>query len=61
MSNDDIDKAYVSPYDKFLFRFDATHGKSASQKKEIDKYAEIARKRDDKGYKESESEIWTEF
>ena len=33
MSDNDIDKAYVSPYDKFLFGFDATHDKSASQLK----------------------------
>ena len=62
MSNDiDIDKAYVSPYDKFLFEFDAKHEKSASQIVEIKKHEEIARKRDDKNYLEQSSELWTEF
>jgi hypothetical protein len=61
MSNNDIDKAYVSPYDKFLFEFDATHEKSASQIKEIEKNARIARMRDDKDYKAGDSEIWEEF
>lgn len=62
MSNDtDIDKAYVSPYDKFLFEFDATHEKSASQMKEIKKHERLARMRDDKNYKEDQSGIWSEF
>lgn len=41
MNSNDIDKAYVSPYDKFLFEFDATHSKSASQLKEINKHKRI--------------------
>lgn len=61
MSNDDINKVYVSPYDKFLFEFDATHKKSASQIKEIEKHAIIAHKRDDKDYKDNTSELWEEF
>ena len=62
MSNDiDIDKAYVSPYDKFLFEFDAKHAKSASQMKEIQKHEQIALMRDNKDYPENSSEIWTEF
>lgn len=62
MSTDtDIDKAYVSPYDKFLFEFDATHKKSASQVKEIQKHERIAHMRDNKDYQEDKSEIWTEF
>lgn len=62
MSNEtDIDKAYVSPYDKFLFEFDATHQKSASQMKEITKHAKLALMRDDKNYPEDESDIWTGF
>lgn len=60
MSND-IDKAYVSPYDKFLFEFDATHEKTESQIKEIKKNARIAHMRDDKEYHQSKSEIWEEF
>jgi hypothetical protein len=42
----DIDKAYVSPIDEFLFGFDATHEKSTSQIKEIEKHLKIAAKRD---------------
>lgn len=61
MTNDDIDKAYVSPYDKFLFEFDATHEKSASQLKEIEKHQRIATMRDDKHYKAEKGELWEEF
>lgn len=61
MSNNDIDKAYVSPYDKFLFEFDATHAKSASQIKEIKKHERIAHMRDDKDYIDNKGEIWEEF
>lgn len=57
----DIDKAYVSPYDKFLFEFDANHQKSASQLKEIEKHQRIALMRDDKEYIDPNSEIWTDF
>jgi hypothetical protein len=46
MVNPDIDKAYVSPYDRFLFEFDATHEKSASQLKEIKKHERIFALRD---------------
>ena len=63
MSNNDIDidKAYVSPYDKFLFEFDATHKKSASQMKEIQKHKRLAEIRDNKEYKNDKGEIWEEF
>lgn len=63
MSNEliDIDKAYVSPYDKFLFEFDAQHQKTASQMKEIKKHQRIALMRDDKEYQENQGVIWTEF
>lgn len=46
MSNNDIDKAYVSPYDRFLYEFDACHEKSASQLKEIKKHQRIFALRD---------------
>ena len=46
MSSNDIDKAYVSPYDRFLFEFDACHEKSASQLKEIKKHQRIFALRD---------------
>jgi hypothetical protein len=61
MSTNDIDKAYVSPYDKFLFEFDATHEKSLSQIKEIEKHERIALMRDDKEYKTDIGEIWVDF
>lgn len=61
MSSNNIDKAYVSPYDKFLFEFDATHKKSESQIKEIKKNRRIAQMRDNKNYKEDKSEIWSDF
>ncbi|MDR3441660.1 MAG: hypothetical protein P4L65_01450 [Legionella sp.] len=61
MNTTDIDKSYVSPYDKFLFEFDATHSKSESQIKEIKKNGRIAEMRDNKEYKETGSEIWKEF
>ena len=47
MSSYDIDKAYVSPYDRFLYEFDACHEKSASQLKEIKKHERIFAKRDE--------------
>lgn len=61
MSMLDIDKAYVSPYDKFLYEYDATHGKSASQIKEIEKHARIALMRDNQDYVVEQSEIWEAF
>lgn len=61
MSNNDIDKFYVSPYDKFLFEFDATHEKSESQLKEIKKHQQIATMRDNKEYKNQKGEIWESF
>ncbi|KTD79385.1 CBU_0585 family protein [Legionella waltersii] len=61
MKHHDLDKAYVSPYDKFLFEYDATHPKTASQIKEIEKHQKIAKMRDDKEYKTDESEIWEGF
>ena len=56
----DIDKAYVSPYDEFLFTFDATHPKTASQKKEIKKYKRIEKLRDE-ALPESQTDMWEEF
>lgn len=61
MSKIDINKAYVSPYDKFLYKFDATHKKSASQLKEIKKHQRIAELRDNPDVQEKVDEIWTEF
>ena len=57
----DIDKAYVSPYDRFLFEFDATHVKSESQLKEIKKHMLIAVLRDDANPVTVDDEVWTGF
>jgi hypothetical protein len=61
MSSNDIDKAYVSPYDKFYFTFDSEHSKSASQLKEIKKHKRIALLRDNAVVVVEEEIIWSEF
>lgn len=61
MSNNDIDKAYVSPYDRFLFAFDATHEKSESQLREIKKFQRIFSLRDHASSEERKDEIWKDF
>ena len=61
MTNQDIDKAYVSPYDRFLFTFDATHEKSASQLKEIKKHQLIFERRDHPIQQDLPNEVWTDF
>lgn len=61
MSNKEIDKAYVSPHDRFLFEFDATHDKTASQRKEIEKHRRIAFLRDHKKDKEEKGDLWEGF
>lgn len=61
MSTNDIDKAYVSPYDKFLYGYDASHNKSESQLKEIKKHERIAMLRDNKDYQAEAGEIWEDF
>ncbi len=60
-NSNDIDKAYVSPYDKFLFAFDAAHEKSASQLQEIKKHKRIAFLRDNANKTDSQGEIWQQF
>lgn len=60
-SSFDIDKAYVSPYDKFLTKFDETHAKTASQLKEIKKHQRIATLRDNPDAQEGRGEIWEDF
>lgn len=61
MTDHDIDRAYVSPYDKFLFEFDAKHKKTASQLKEIKRHERIFYLRDHAQHKEDEAEIWRDF
>jgi len=61
MSSHDIDKAYVSPFDRFLFEFDATHQRSASQLIEIKKYQRIFALRDHPKTDGEQEEIWQAF
>lgn len=61
MSAHDIDKFYVSPYDKFMYEFDATHEKSASQLKEIEKHQRIAERRDNATPEKEREQIWKGF
>ncbi|MDP3705517.1 MAG: CBU_0585 family protein [Legionellaceae bacterium] len=61
MNKNDIDKAFVSPYDEFLFEFDATHAKSASQINEINKYKRIFAMRDMAISNVTTDDIWDEF
>ena len=61
MTKHDINKAFVSPYDRFLFEFDATHEKSASQLKEIKKHQRIAKLRDQANPNNTEGEVWQGF
>lgn len=61
MNENYIDKAYVSPIDKFLYQFDATHEKTASQLKEIKKAQRISTLRDNVMPEDMEGEIWGGF
>lgn len=57
----DINKSFVSVYDKFLKQFDKTHALSASQLKEIKKHERIQQLRDSKTDNKSSGEIWEDF
>ena len=61
MNKHDIDKAFVSPYDKFLYGFDATHEKTASQLKEIKKHQRIATLRDHANPETGTEKVWEKF
>lgn len=61
MNSPDIDKAYVSPYDKFLFGFDAKHEKTLSQLKEMKKHERIAKLRDEAQPDKGDNALWDEF
>lgn len=61
MSQYDIDKSYVSPYDRFLFEFDATHPKTTSQLREIEKHQKIAQKRDFPNAGTQSEIVWDKF
>lgn len=57
----DIDKSYISPYDKFLCDFDKKHSKSTSQQKEIEKHRRIAALRDNPAVAEKQGQLWDAF
>ena len=57
----DIDKFYISPYDKFLRKFDQTHDKTVSQVKEIEKHQRIAHLRDQVIVDNAKEKIWADF
>jgi hypothetical protein len=61
MNTFDIDKFYVSPYDKMMRKFDAEHEKTRSQIKEIEKHQKIAQLRDAPIEEKSEDKIWSGF
>lgn len=61
MSVRDIDKAYISPYDRFLYDFDNTHKKSPSQQAEIDKHKRIAELRDNVVPEQDQTILWEDF
>ena len=61
MNTIDIDKFYVSPYDKFLRKFDAEHELSASQIKEMEKHKRIAKLRDNPIEADAKDKIWADF
>lgn len=62
MNEFDIDKAYVSPYDKLLRQFDQEHAPSESQLQEINKYKRINALRDNGLTEDSKSSTeWEKF
>ncbi|MCX7118188.1 MAG: hypothetical protein NTW94_09880 [Legionellales bacterium] len=61
MKISNLNKAYVSPFDRFLFEFDAAHEKSVSQLEEIKKHQRIAALRDKACLKKQPEKIWHAF
>lgn len=61
MNEFDIDKAYVSLYDKFLAKFDREHDLSTSQLKEIHTYRRIFALRDGNEVTLDSGKLWEEF
>ena len=57
----EIDKKYISPYDKLLHGFDATHAPTASQQREIDKHEKIFKQRDHVNLDTQEDVLWDKF
>ncbi len=60
MNTNDIDKAYISPYDKLIYEFDSANEKSLSQLQEINKHKRIAALRDN-AENEQETNLWEGF
>ena len=60
MNINDVDKAYISPYDKLISEFDATHPKTNSQLQEIKKHQRISKLRDN-AEDEQDDTIWEGF
>lgn len=61
MNEFDIDKAYVSPYDEFLKKFDREHSLTESQLKEIKTYQRINALRDGTESAPEAPVIWEKF
>ena len=61
MNEFDIDKAYISPYDIFIKKFDEEHPLSASQEKEIKIYKRINALRDGTELPPESKKIWENF
>jgi len=61
MNKLDIDKAFVSDYDRFLFEFDVAHEKSPSQLTEITKHQRIAKLRDHSQSGDDQEKLWESF
>jgi|TARA_R110000868_G_scaffold190239_2_gene433866 hypothetical protein len=57
----EIDKKYVSPYDKLLHGFDATHAPSVSQQREISKYEQLFKLRDEVNVDAEKNILWDKF
>lgn len=56
----EVDKSYVSPYDKFLYELSKKE-LSDSQRKEYEKHKKIARLRDNAQGEDATGEVWREF
>lgn len=61
MNKHDLNKAYVSPYDKVFHQFDRTHPMSPSQLKEYLKYQRIFNLRDNPQPTKNNDELWEDF
>ena len=61
MSLQDIDKNFVSTYDKFLRQWDKENNVSLSQEKEINKHKRIAALRDNARVDDTKKTIWENF